>query len=848
MPKTQKRIVITPDSPSPVKKQKRIKISLSPSPVKSAKSSKRVSPSPRRSPEKKGSREKEPQRPAASKPATPLFGHYEELFHPGCRRTVLQSSGPNRVVISGADEDGVEWSHKGTVRAVGDGWEILVDGLGRGRWDSRGIQWDNERYWRKRRAASKGCTSSKHPVILDLCDEFGDATSVPELSDFVLLSTEISNDGRHRELNINGTTSRFTIVVNEPLASGRYGNVFEGTFGDVQIWKLAADAPRIPTLHRSMAAALTRSKPGSAEYAKIPPMIQFLKALDETQDLSERILTTSPFTRARLCLAVNLQRNGALDTPGLARVVKEQQPADAVSDTAQRLQAQADPEMGYAFDDVIAEYWSALSKRFPKLAFRHHSHFARILSSDPLPTWIFKQKKNPLISKDGIWNFDLAFYPVEEGLHWTLVVLDFRKRQAFHYNSLQGTAAVSMSSRRWSALTAALSTVDAKAGEWRNVATLTPRQGNAKDCGFFVMKIAEVIAKDSLSVSPDVPAALAKAFPPRSAGADAMNAHMAVERYRLIYEIFDPRAVTESQCIVKVQNEALSFESLAVEIFVHIKMFCQLPSSLRGAAGIPKPLFVTYVHGAMADGRIAVGMSKAEASLLAYLVEVRDSTSNDELITTFREVVRQLCELLEFLQKFQFVHGDMHIGNVMCRRNPFQVLLIDFGYSSVTMPGSKQRIYSQTAYEGMLRNDCLDLTMFLESSALTMGCSKQNSSKLHRLIMTVLGPLWNRVLDQTTLVTAEGGILKSVQEHADRPSHQHFYWNAKNLSYAPTKPKNLLKILDSIIADGDLDGSIGLYVTHDGKFKHHFLNSQTIHLGPAPAGARRARFVEAGLL
>lgn len=839
MPKTQKRIVITPESPSPVKKQKRIKVSRSPSPSRSSRKLSVQKPS--SSPSKSSS---SPRSAKTASRSSPPFGHYEELAHPGCRRTI-EPSGSNQVTLSGEDEDGVKWTLVGTVRAADDGWDLTVDGLGRGKWNAKGIRWDNERYWKKRQTASKGCTSSTHPAFLDLCEEFGDATTVPELSEFVLPSTELSNDGQHRELNIDGTTSRFTIVVNRPLAAGRYGNVFEGSFGEVQIWKLAADAPSIPTLRRSMAEALGRSKPGSAQYAKIPPMIRFLKALDETQDLNERILTTSPFTRARLCLAVNLQRNGPLDTPGLARIVKEQQPADADSDTAQRLQGQADPESGYAFDDLIAEFWSVLAQRFPKLAFKHHSHFSRILSRDPLPTWIFKQKKNPLISKDNNWNFDMAFYPVEEGLHWTLVVLDFRKREAFHYNSLQGTSASPMSSRRWSALTAALSTVDAKAGEWKNVATLTPRQGNAKDCGFFVMKIAEVIAKDSMSASPDVPAALADAFPPRSAGADAMNAHMAVERYRLVYEIFNPKPLTESQdCIVKVQNEALSFESLAVEVFVHIKMFCQLPSSLRGAAGIPKPLFVTYVHGAMADGRLAVGMSKAEASLLSYLVGVRDSTSNDELITTFREVVRQLCELLEFLHKFQFVHGDMHIGNVMCTREPFRVLLIDFGYSSVTMPGSKQRIFSQTAYEGMLRNECLDLTMFLESSALTMGCSKQNSSKMHRLIMTVLGPLWNRVLDQTTLVTAEGNILKSVQEHADRPSHQHFYWNAKHLSYEPTKPKNLLKLMDAIIAAG-IDGPTGLYVTHDGTLKHHFLNSQNTHLGPAPAGARRARFVEA---
>lgn len=288
------------------------------------------------------------------------------------------------------------------------------------------------------------------------------------------------------------------------------------------------------------------------------------------------------------------------------------------------------------------------------------------------------------------------------------------------------------------------------------------------------------------------------------------------------------------KCIVKTQKYSAA---VVAEIMVQTKLFCELRrtgGAGPGSATIPKPLFA-----ALEGGTCYIGMAKAELSVAKHLRKQRDdlrllretsaklstmdpsagqyasrkATLDDLLATypsiradpsapgvlcaTIRDIFLQLCPLLSYLQdRFQFMHGDMHGGNVMVTTRPFRVYLIDYGFSSASLPGFSERTYSSKRYKGKPFDPSLDLLMQAESIAQGIGYDDPSAALAHRMLMTINGGVWNRVLKQkcTSGDKAECKVLKKLRE-APRSKFHCFYDHALGMNHERTMPVELMTFL-----------------------------------------------------
>ena len=155
------------------------------------------------------------------------------------------------------------------------------------------------------------------------------------------------------------------------------------------------------------------------------------------------------------------------------------------------------------------------------------------------------------------------------------------------------------------------------------------------------------------------------------------------------------------------------------EYYIHAVLYClQRDGALnKGKAKIPRILFIgkllesTNVH--------FIGMERLQTTLRAHIdgdAAHIDGKKNDDLKrwANFASVLKQLCKLLQQCQEERaFVHGDLHLGNVMVGARG-EAYLIDFGLSSMRDPlDSSRRIFVDPDMRAF--NPSLDLLVFLTS-------------------------------------------------------------------------------------------------------------------------------------
>ena len=325
------------------------------------------------------------------------------------------------------------------------------------------------------------------------------------------------------------------------------------------------------------------------------------------------------------------------------------------------------------------------------------------------------------------------------------------------------------------------------------------------------------------------------------------------------------------KCIVKTQKYSAE---VVKEIMVQTKLFCELRrtgGAGPGTATIPKPLFA-----ALESGTCYIGMARAELSISKYLKKQRDDlallrdisanlramdpstreyadrkdvldgllaaypsmradpAAPGVLCATIRDVFLQLCPLLSYLQaNFQFMHGDMHGGNVMVTTRPFRVYLIDYGFSSADLPGFSERTYSSKKYKDKPFDRSLDLLMQAESIAQGIGYDEPSAALAHRMLMTINGGVWNRVLKQkcTTGDKAECRILQKLRT-APRSKFHCFYDNALGMNHERTMPEKLVEFLkaEAFDASGAWRPSVdetGFFIRSNGTLAYHMDDAKT---------------------
>jgi hypothetical protein len=174
------------------------------------------------------------------------------------------------------------------------------------------------------------------------------------------------------------------------------------------------------------------------------------------------------------------------------------------------------------------------------------------------------------------------------------------------------------------------------------------------------------------------------------------------------------------------------------ESIIHNELFCQMRGKFtKDMARIPKPLFMSkYIYKPQNGSELHIpilGMEKIQYSMHSFFDKVEDdyinASSKAKVQATVDNVLIyvmiHMAKLLDDLQeRFEFVHRDLHVGNVMVdmtkQVEQLKVYIIDFGYSSLVLDGmrinaEKIGVYRKYDSDADENYKCHDLRMFVLS-------------------------------------------------------------------------------------------------------------------------------------
>ena len=160
----------------------------------------------------------------------------------------------------------------------------------------------------------------------------------------------------------------------------------------------------------------------------------------------------------------------------------------------------------------------------------------------------------------------------------------------------------------------------------------------------------------------------------------------------------------KTKAAVKINKQRLDSRAKALdyysEIIIQNELFCLTRGQLGPSmAKIPKPLFICkYKHNS--DNIPLVGMEPLQVSVSTFISTLNRAYRAREAKVTKQYCTKQIIHMLysvantlEYLQdKFEFIHRDLHIGNIMAKMTRGELPqwhIIDFGMSTMMVNGER---------------------------------------------------------------------------------------------------------------------------------------------------------------
>jgi len=145
--------------------------------------------------------------------------------------------------------------------------------------------------------------------------------------------------------------------------------------------------------------------------------------------------------------------------------------------------------------------------------------------------------------------------------------------------------------------------------------------------------------------------------------------------------------INKKNVILKIpKSKHFNFHDFFLETFIQNELFCDLRGTFGQGARIPKIEFFGKMKvGNKLVGVIAMEPLDMDGNGFMQLMK-NDRKSNENCI----DMVIQISQLLTKVQeKYNFMHKDLHSGNIMCNKigNHYRWYIIDFGMSSVKIEG-----------------------------------------------------------------------------------------------------------------------------------------------------------------
>ena len=190
----------------------------------------------------------------------------------------------------------------------------------------------------------------------------------------------------------------------------------------------------------------------------------------------------------------------------------------------------------------------------------------------------------------------------------------------------------------------------------------------------------------------------------------------------------------------------------AMELLIQTFLFCDFrgmtyinDAGIKGAAKIPKPLFAANYK----NKTRYLGMQTLDQDCQKYLMFQKGETSEQHW-ERFNQVAKGVILCLEYLQRhFEFVHGDLHLGNVMVTLSPFKVYLIDFGRSALRMWNKRQ--YADDQDFKWPFSPSVDLLIFYTAVSDMLEESNKTSSKTYKFCKQEIDKVYDKIIEPETI-------------------------------------------------------------------------------------------------
>ena len=183
---------------------------------------------------------------------------------------------------------------------------------------------------------------------------------------------------------------------------------------------------------------------------------------------------------------------------------------------------------------------------------------------------------------------------------------------------------------------------------------------------------------------------------------------------------------------------------------------------------------------------------------LEYELMFRENETSEQHFKRIKGYLITICETLKFFQeKCKFVHGDLHIGNIMFKNSiPY---VIDFGRSSLVINGNRQHGDKDFLWE---YSPSVDLIALYSTIADELEYQGLGDCKTYKFCHKYVDKFYKKVLE-TPLKSLDKKYIpfRRVYDSGDCESKWHMLvLGEKMFDVVESEfiPKNALKILKSL--------------------------------------------------